>query len=326
MPSRKIEQQLEHLSAIGKTGATEAAVAALRKALTDRVNLVVAKAAAIAAPLCVRALIPDLLSAFDRLLDTGAEADPQCWGKNALAKALKDLGHDESAGFLRGLQRVQMEPVWGSHADTAGTLRGICVLALLQCADLTREDKLWHQMRALTDSEAPVRLEAVRALEEMDGREAALLLRLKARMGDRDASVTGQALASLLTIEREGAVRFVAEFLEPLDEGVQAEAALALGASRQPAAVQALMDYWQRSKGVHGEAILRGISASRQDVAFDFLLKLVCEAREREALAAVDALALHRDSPEIRTRVAEAAATRSERAIGEQFRQGFPSA
>jgi HEAT repeat protein len=304
-------------------GATDEAVATLRKALSDRVNLVVAKAATTTAQLGIHALIPDLAAAFDRLLKKGAEGDPQCWGKNAVAKALKELGHDECGCFVRGLQHVQLEPVWGSTADTAGTLRSICVLALLQCADLTREEKLWNQMRALTDREAAVRLEAARALEEMDGREAAFLLRLKARMGDREPSVTGQVLASLLTVEREGAVPFATEFLDPADEAIQAEAALALGVSRLPVALQALIDYWQRTKGIAGESILRGISASRQDAAIDFLLEVIREAREREALAALDALALHRDSPEIQVRVAGAVGSRSEASLAHEFGQRF---
>jgi HEAT repeat protein len=325
MPSRKIEQQLESLGALGAAGTTETAIATVRKALKDPVNLVVAKAASTATILGARVLIPDLVTAFDRLLKKGAEGDPQCWGKKALAKALKDLGHDESPSFIRGLQHVQMEPVWGSHVDTAGTVRSTCVLALLQCADLTREDKLWHQTRALTDSEPDVRLEAARALEEMEGREAALLLRLKARMGDKEASVTGQVLASLLSMEGEGAVRFVAEFLGDREDGVHTEAALALGASRQPAAIQVLMEYWQTAKRVNGEAVLRGISASRQEASLDFLMKLVREAPERQGLAALDALALHRDSSEIRARVAEAVGTRRETSFKDQFRQRFPA-
>lgn len=291
-------------------GLTEEAVGALRKALTHRVNLVAAKAASTATLLAARVLIPDLEAAFDRLLPKGAESDPQCWAKNALAKALKELEFDESPIFLRGLQHKQLEAVWGSFVDTAGTLRSICVLALLQCSDLTRDDKLWHQMRALTDAEPVVRLEAARALEEMEGREAALLLRLKARMGDKEASVTGQVMASLLNVERDGAVPFVAEFLEMgkdrLQQEAREEAALALGGSRQPAAVEALIEHWQRSKGVQGDGILRGISVSRQEAALEFLTKLVRQACEAEALAALDALCLHQGSSEIRASVAEA--------------------
>lgn len=308
---------------------TDDAVIALRKALEDRVNLVVAKAASVAAQLGARHLTVDLVEAFDRLLQNADEKDPQCWGKNALATALKELGHDESPAFVRGLKHKQMEAVWGSSVDTAGTLRSICVLALLQCADLTRDDKLWHQMRALTDAEPAVRLEAARALEEMDGREAALLLRLKARMGDKEASVTGQVLASLLNIEREAAVRFVAEFLEMREDRLQREtreeAALALGASRRPAAVEALIEHWQRSKGVEGDGILKGIGISRQEAALEFLTKLVRDARETEALAALEALAVHRDSSEIRARVGEAVGRRKESSLADRFQQQFPT-
>ncbi len=326
MPSRKIEQQLDALKSLRGTAVTEATLAALKKALSDRVNLVIAKAAALTAELQLQALVPDLLNAFERLFEDAAKADPQCWGKNALSKALKDLGYDESAAFLRGLQHVQMEPVWGKEVDTAGTLRAICVLALLQCADLTRQDKLWHLMRALTDAEANVRADAARALQELDGMEAALLLRLKARMGDREASVTGQVLESLLGIEREDAVSFVTEFLASRDEELREEAALSLGASRLPAAIAALIEQWRRNHASEtSQALLRGISASRQQIAIDFLLDLVRNAGEHEALAALQVLELHRESAEIRKQIEVAVEKRGESGIRNAFRQRFPA-
>src|ERR1051326_1716583 len=101
--ARKIEQEIERLNLL-REAQPEVARAALRRALADRVNLMVAKAAKVAAELQFRDLIPDLLRAFDRLLDDAVERDPQCWGKNALAKALTDLDHRESAIFLRGAQ------------------------------------------------------------------------------------------------------------------------------------------------------------------------------------------------------------------------------
>jgi len=55
--------------------------------------------------------------------------------------------------------------------------------------------------------EAPVvRVEAVRAVAEMDAEEAALVLRLKARLGDREPSVIGQVFDSLLQLERDAAL------------------------------------------------------------------------------------------------------------------------
>ena len=220
-----------------------AAAPALRKALADRVNLVAAKAANIAAELPTPELLPDLLRAFDRLFEDPVKRDPQCWGKNAIARALKDLGHRESPAFLRGAVHIQMEPVWGGQEDTAGPLRGICLLALPACPDLSREQVLRHMVNALTEPSPTVRADAARALAEMQGDDCALLLRLKARAGDTEAAVTGQVLESLLALERRAALPFVRQFLAAGDQ-VAEEAALALGGSRQSEAVDVLLESW----------------------------------------------------------------------------------
>ena len=68
MAKRRIEDQLEQLSALRDVPKREA-VAAIRKALADRVNVVAAKAANLAAELDIRETVPDLRRAFDRLFD-----------------------------------------------------------------------------------------------------------------------------------------------------------------------------------------------------------------------------------------------------------------
>src|SRR3954469_1676696 len=78
------------------------ASAHIRKAVKDRSNFVVGKAAGLAGELFLSDLIPDLLAAFDRAL-ADPKSDPQCWAKNAIAKSLKDLGHHEAEPYLRGL-------------------------------------------------------------------------------------------------------------------------------------------------------------------------------------------------------------------------------
>ncbi|MBV8730418.1 MAG: hypothetical protein JO336_11490, partial [Acidobacteriia bacterium] len=179
MAVRRVEEQLEQLTQL-REAKPEEAVAGLRKALGDRVNVVVAKAAKITAERQFQALVPELLQAFSRLFDDPLKRDPQCWGKNAIAGALKDLGYSESAPFLRGLKYRQMEPVWGGEADTAENLRGTCLLALVACADLERGEALRAFVDGLTEKAHIIRLEAVRALGQMAGDEGALVLRLKA--------------------------------------------------------------------------------------------------------------------------------------------------
>jgi len=295
MPTRNIEAQLEQLSRL-RGGPPSGALAPVRKALTDRVNLVVAKAATIAGAMLIHDVVPDLIHAFERLMEDPGKRDPQCWGKNAIAQALKELDHRESAVFLRGARHVQMEPVWGGQEDTAGTLRGICLLALVACADLKREEILRHLVNALTEASPVVRVDAARAMAQMGGEEGALLLRLKARMGDREPSVTGQALEGLLAVERKEALPFVAEFLSPMGGEIAEEAALALGGSRMAAAVELLRDVWARSR--HPEfrgVLLRALCISRDEQALAFLEDLLKNGREPDAADARAALSLLRN-------------------------------
>jgi len=306
MARRRVEEEVERLNCLREDGPGPATTAALRKALADRVGLVAAKAAKIAAELRVEELIPDLVAAFERFFEKPVERDPQCWGKNAIAKALTELDYRQSAPFLRGARHVQMEPVWGGQEDTASTLRGICVLALVACSDVRREDVLRGLVEALTEKAQTVRLEAVRAIAEMGGDEAPLLLRLKARCGDAEPPVAGQVFDSLLRLEGREAIAFVAAFLESGTADVQAEAALALGASRLPEAEEALEAAWGATRDPDLRyALARAISSSRQPRAFDFLLDLVKNGRAADASMALEALEIHRESPEIWRRVEE---------------------
>ena len=311
MAVRKIEVEIENMSALRDAPVAEA-VPALRKALSDRVNLIVAKASLIAGERRLVELIPDLLRAWERLFEKPVERDPQCWGKNGIAKALVEMEYRESAPYLRGIRHVQMEPVWGGVEDTASTLRGTCVLALVACSDVAPERVLRCLVDALGDTKAPVRVEAARALAQMDG---GLLLRLKARVGDEDPSVVGQVFDALLAVEREEALDFVAEFLRSDKDEVREEAALAIGASRMAGAVAMLKEAWEREKD---PVMLRALSASRQEEAIAFLVGLVQDGRMKDAAAALEALALNKESEEIREKVRQAAESREP-----ELRSGF---
>jgi hypothetical protein len=322
MAHRQIEAEIEALNRLRERSAAQAA-APLRKALTDRVNLVAAKAAKIAAEMRILDLLPDLLRAFDRLFEKPVERDPQCWGKNAISKALVALDHRQAAPFLRGIRHIQPEPVWGGEADTAATLRGTCALALPSCADIARGEVLRVLVDALADPALPVRSDAARAVAQMQGDEAILLLRLKARLGDPEPEIVGQVFDYLFQLEREQALPFVAGFLQPHLGALAEEAALALGSSRLPGAAPLLEDAWNRQRVPEfRQVLLRSLSATRQPPALEFLLNLVRNGRAADAVSAVEALALHRDSADIRRQAEEAAAQR-EPAVRDQFKQSF---
>jgi HEAT repeat protein len=304
---KKTEDRLEALRAL-RALSDEQADPELRKALQDRSNLVVAEAAKTIAARHRTSLVPDLLIALDRLFEEPVKSDSKCWGKIAIIKALAALDYDQSPPFVRASAHIQMEPVWGGQEDAATHLRAHAVLALVQCSDLTRPEILRRVVDAMVDKSDTVRIEAIRTVEQLNGEEGALLLRLKAYSGDERSSVVGQVFDSIFALERDKAVPFVAQFLSSPLEETRDEAALSLGASRLPAAVAELISVWKKSSRNRefSTVLLRALSSSRDEEALQFLLGLVREGLSRDAQDAIEALGLHRDSEEIQARTEQA--------------------
>jgi hypothetical protein len=287
---------LEEISALRDDLAK--AIVKLPATLRDPVSVIVARAAKVTAQLELRELVPDLLAAYDRLFKDAAKKDPQCSGKTALAQALKQLGYSEAAPFLRGGRHIQMEAVWGGQEDTAQTLRGTCVLALSQCSDIPRGEILLHTVDALADRFAVVRSDAVRALLSLGGFECGLLLRLKCHVGDADSRITGEVMEALIAIDGEPGVAFVAEFLDHANEDVQDEAALALGASRRPSAIQVLIDRWRAGRK-QNTVLLRALGIARDEQANQLLLEVIRRGEARNAKAAREALEAQGQNPQL---------------------------
>lgn len=307
MASRKLEEQLERIKLLRGSSPNSGSLAILRRALADRSNLVIAEAARAAGEMHAADLIPDLLQSYSRLFDNPVKSDPKCWGKTAIIKALTILDYSESPPYMRGSAHVQMEPVWGGQEDAAGKLRSNCILALPQCSDLRRPELFRILVDALKDPLDPVRLEVVRTMEQMNGEEAALLLRLKAHMGDVRPSVMGQVFDAILNLESEKGLSFVENFLKSPDPEIRDEAALAMGLWRNPAAVQVLIGAWNGTIDRSYRAVLlRAISSSREESALEFLMKLIREGPDHVVLSALHALELHSSSPEIQERIAVA--------------------
>ena len=184
----------------------EVAQPQLAKALSQRNNFLVAKAAAVALHHRLNALTPDLAAAFLRFLDSPAKADPQCWAKNALAKALAEFEYQDPELFLRGMRHVQLEPTWGGPSDSAGPLRGTCALALVQCRELSSHRVLMHLTPLLADKEIPVQVNAARAIEQVGTEAAALLLRLRAELGSYAPEILGACYSGVLALEGPAAI------------------------------------------------------------------------------------------------------------------------
>jgi len=294
---RRFEEQLAALDKL-RHQTSEASIEPLRKALANRNNYVVAKAADLVGELRLAELVPELLTAFDRFFTNPIKTDPQCWAKNALSRALAQLECQDPAVFLRGMRHTQPEPVWGGTSDTAGTLRGTCALALIQCRSLSDHELLTYLMELCADKDKSVRVAAVRAIEHVGSPSAALLLRLKAILAADEPEVLGACYSGVLNIEGTAAITWISQFLRTADDAA-AETALAIASDRSPEAFDALRerfleerDPWFRS------VLLAAIALTRQETAQDFLFDLV-RTDSVHAEAAIEALLRSAPSSEI---------------------------
>src|ERR1017187_4588156 len=115
---RKFEEQLAALDALPQQP-PEATIEPLSKALTNRNNFVVAKAAELVRQFQLTQLTPELLNAIDRFFEDAVKTDPQCWAKNAISRALAAFEHQDAEVFLRGMKHIQLEPAYGGPSDSA---------------------------------------------------------------------------------------------------------------------------------------------------------------------------------------------------------------
>jgi hypothetical protein len=297
---------------------------ALRKALADKSNYVVAKAAAIAASRYVEALVPDLLTAFDRMFVDALKTDPLVVGKLAIARALKELDVRDPAPFVRGLQHEQFEPVWGDSEDHAGGLRAACAHALVAC-DIEATPLLRLLVERLVDDDVIVRRETVRAIASVGGDESVLLIRLKALAGDPQPDVCGECFAALLDREGRDAVEFIERFARG-GSPVAIEAVSALASSRVEEAIATVQRMWsgELSSDVR-RAIVYSCGASALPAAGDFLVTVIADARADLSGAALEALAASRFRNELRARAEQAAISTGSDDVLAAFARAFES-
>ncbi len=322
-PKGRLEAKLEKLRAL-RHADRASRVDALRRALRDSSNYVAAKAAELAGECGDDALIPDLLDVYDGLFGAdAAERDPQLWTKNAIARALRTLEHRDPAPFLRGLHHVQLEPVWGKLEDAAPNLRCICAQGLVD-AELPAPDALRELLPHLVDAFAVVRVEAVSAIAQIGGHEAALLLRLKALAGDAEAEVVGACFTALFEREPAGATSFVVPFLEDRSDDVKAEAAAALALSRDPDAVQHVRRFLRgdTTRSVREATVTVCAGSPQPDVA-ELLLEIAGEADRNLAERAIDALAQSRFRDRVRDRARDLVERVGDRRLAAAYAAAF---
>jgi HEAT repeat protein len=316
---RSVEARLATLRSFRGNAASQEARQALQHALSHVSNLLVAEAAKLAAQEHLVEVAPALAEAFGRFMVNPVKTDKTCAAKIAIVDALNSLDYGSPDVFLRGIRFVQEEPVWGGKQDTAGPLRGACAIGLIR---LSHEDALPAVADLLADPEKAARIAAAQALGYCYAAEAAPLLRLKIRLGDADSQVLSECFASLLKVAPSQGVPLVAEYLSGPEE-VRLMAALALGESRRPDALAALIAFWRTGLPRDAwEDVLVAIGLARQPTATTFLLSLIAEKSEAATLA-VTALAVHRHDAQVRLRTEAAVTARGSTPLRCHFEETF---
>ncbi len=289
MPGKKaFEQQIADLDSLRLADRREQ-VQALEKALGNRNNFIVGKASDLIREFKLTGLTDALAVAFERFLKNPEKTDPQCWAKNAIARTLAAFEYQEADFFLRGMHHIQLEPVWGGRSDTAGTLRATCALALVQCRSLAETDLLSHLIDVVADKDKAVRLEVVRAIEQVGSPAASLLLRLRAVLGSDEPEVLGACYGGILRLEGGRAIPWVAGFLVSADD-TAGEAALAIAATHSPEGFTVLRERFGDAKDPWWRSVLLSAMAlTRLDIAMEFLLDVV-RTESLDAEGAIEAI------------------------------------
>ena len=321
--ARSVESKLAKVRSLRDGPSSPQRVDDLRTALGDASNLVAAEAAAIAGELHITELTADLVAAFDRFLDDPVKTDKLCRAKIAIAEALNQMEYADEDFFWRGARYEQFEPIWGGSQDAAAPLRVACAFGLVR----TRAHGAMPLLvDLLCDPEKIARAGAAQALAYSETDAALLLLRLKARLGDKDPEVISECFNGVLKLAPDDGVAFVAEFLEARDLARQEAAVLALGESRRPQAFEVLKAFWQKQpdRGLQ-ETVLVALALLRLPAATDFLLELVADESEAVATAALAALVPHRYDTRLRERIAAAVARNGRATLQAVFEKRFRS-
>lgn len=273
----------------------------VRGALTHRSNHVVGRAARAAREADLTALAPDLVTAFAPFLQDPVRRDPGCVAKTEIVRALLSFGYAAPDVFLRGAAHVQREPAFGPPIDTAAELRASSAMALVATE---HPAALTICVGLLVDPEPAARAGGIRGLTASGRPDVALLLRLFALRGDRDAGVLAEAFAGLLALSANDSVAFVVESLVSKDQDIARAAALALGEARRPEAVVALRERLPgEDRPDVRHAMIFALATSREDAAVDTLLDLVARGSAPDSKAAAEALRLYAHDEALQRRV-----------------------
>jgi hypothetical protein len=313
-----VRERIEQYRQLCEQGGAAAAMAATRKALADRHYLLIARAAEYCAERLFHDLEPDLIRAYNRLLQNPAKKDPSCTAKGAIARALVALDCQNSGFYVAGTRYRQPEPVWGGSVDTAVDLRCTCATGLV---NTPYPRALLELVGLLHDAEPRARSGAARAIACAEPLAAEAVLRSKVLAGDPEPEVIGDCLAGLLQLEPDESPGFVAGFLDGPEATIGELAALTLGESRLDAALDLLREHWEEQplKRDADRVLLRAAALHRSEAAFDWLLSVVASGDALSAETIIVELGVYRANHKLRARLETALDRRRDERLLSRF-------
>jgi HEAT repeat protein len=309
--SRRLEERLAELMHLRDDPTSEQTLAALQKALVDKDNFIVTRAAEMVREFYLNELESTLVRAFEKFMVNPVKTDPGCSAKTAIAETLYRLESYQSDVFLRGISHRQMEPVWGGQEDTAAKLRGVCALGLVR---MNYPNVMIPLAHLLADEQADARISAARAIGYSGLEEGVPLLRFKALTGDTHPKVLCDSFGALMKLAPESSLSFVAGFMKREDSTIVEAAALALGESQLTQALPFLEEAWEDTFDRElRKTFLMSIALLKQEKALEFLENLIIEGPRVHAQDAHEALIIYRNDQRIWQRVEKALQARGEK-------------
>lgn len=319
MAKDKTEEAIARVNVLATAPDTPETIESLRAALAGKVNLVVAKAAAIVEAREFTVLANELETAYRQFC--AKSPDKGCVAKIAIAQALYKLGASAENVFLHGVEHVQKEASWGPPVDVGAELRGISALGLVR---MGHREAMARSADLLGDPEVQARIFAARALAYAGHEHAALPLRTKIRIGDVDPEVIAECLAALLKLTPTQAVPLIEKLLDAPDGDTRPNAALALGESRLPAAGEVLMTRWTNDiRPDSRRSLALAIATLRTPQSFAFLLAAIEEEPATTGVAILEALKIYAHDEAAMARIRKAVEAKENLALTQAFAEEF---
>jgi len=304
-----VEKKLKALNALDPAADRSVQNATVERYLADKHFRVVARAATLAGERALHERLPDLTNSYARFLVEPIEKDPHCIAKQAIARALVSLECQDVTFFLEGIRYQQLEPAWGGSSDSAIDVRCSCAMGLVATGYFRAIQELTE---LLQDREWRARAGAARAISCGSPREAEAVLRFKVLVGDPEPEVIGECFTGLLSIAPDECLPFVATRLSGDNDDVRDFAALALGESRHPRALEHLRAAWDAVYEAEDfrAVLIRAAALHRSEVAFDWLISIIEQGTPAQADVAVEALSVYERNTKLVERVQAALAKR----------------